>query len=416
MARILFLTLLFSPDGVSTAQLMTELALGLRELGNEVTVITATPHYNEDTEARGKQPLRRCFGGLLYRSEIEGLEVLHVPVRKKGSRILSRVIDHLCFHSLSTIAGLTVIGKQDLVFAPTPPLTIGLNAWMLGSMRRIPFVYNVQEIFPDVVKDLGLLRNKRVYRLLERIEKFTYDRAVTSVVISEWFQRNLLEKGVEPRKVRVIPNFVDTEFMRPQARQNSFSAAHDLSDKFVVLYAGNIGISQGFETIVETAERLADMENIRFLIVGDGARRAWLEGELERRGTGNITLLPYQARSLVPLIYASSDLCLVPLKRGIAGSTFPSKIYTIMAAGRPALASADEDSELAWLVRDAGCGFLVKPEDVEELAETIVEAYRNRERLQEMGMNGRAYVEENYSRQAVVSRYHELFSALLAEA
>lgn len=413
MARVLMLTLIFSPDGVSTAQIMTELALGLRDCGHDVTVITATPHYNVDAEMRSKQPLRKCYGGLLYRSEIEGLEVLHVPVRKKGSRILSRILDHLIFHTLSTVIGLLLSGKQDLIFAPTPPLTIGLNAWLLSLMKSAPFVYNVQEIFPEVAKDLNLLKNKRLYRFLEGVERFTYNRAVVTVVISEWFRRNLLEKGVEPGKVHVIPNFVDTDFIMPYERDNDFSRLHGLDGNFVVLFAGNIGLSQGFETIIASAEQLANKKDIQFLIVGDGARRAWIQEELSKRRTTNITLLPYQPRSLVPLIYATSDLCLVPLRKGIAGTTFPSKIYTVMAAGRPALASADKDSELAWLVENADCGFLVKPENSEEMVEAILEAFRNRERLKEMGANGRDYVENNYSLKAVISKYDELVRSIV---
>ena len=412
MARVLMLTLIFSPDGVSTAQIMTELALGLRDCGHDVTVITATPHYNMDAEMLSKQPLRKYYGGLLYRSEIEGLEVLHVPVRKKGSRILSRILDHLSFHTLSTVIGLLLAGKQDLIFAPTPPLTIGLNAWLLSLMKRAPFVYNVQEIFPEVAKDLNLLKNKRLYRFLEGVERFTYSRAVMTVVISEWFRRNLLEKGVEPEKVQVIPNFVDTDFIMPYERDNNFSRLHSLDGKFVVLFAGNIGLSQGFETIIAAAEQLAHIEDIQFLIVGDGARRTWLQEELSKRRTKNITILPYQPRSLVPLIYATSDLCLVPLRKGIAGTTFPSKIYTIMAAGRPALASADKDSELAWLVENAGCGFLVRPENSEEMVEAILEAFRDREHLRTMGANGRDYVEKNYSINAVVSKYDELIRSI----
>lgn len=410
MARVMFLTLLFSPDGNSTAQIMTELALGLKDKGHQVTVVTATPHYNLDEEQRRRQPLRKCYGGLLYKSEIDGLEVLHVPVRKKGSRILSRVLDHLGFHLLSTVFGLTIAGKQDVIFAPTPPLTIGLNAWLLGILKRVPFVYNVQEIFPDIVKDLDILQDGWLYRLLEKIEKFTYNRAVKTAVISEWFKRALIAKGVRPEKVVVIPNFVDTEFVTPLDKDNEFSRRHGINEKFVVMFAGNIGLSQGFETILEAARKLAHVPEILFLFVGDGARREWLEQQLKDKRLENVKLLPYQPRSSVPLIYASSDLCLVPLKKGIAGTTFPSKIYTIMAAGRPALVSADEDSELGWVVQEADCGFLIEPEDSGQMAQAIEKAYSDRSDLKAKGMSGRRYVEEHHSTKAVVGQYSDLFN------
>ena len=262
----------------------------------------------------------------------------------------------------------------DLVLAPSPPLTIGVGAWLIGLMRRAPFVYNVQEIYPDVAIRLGVLRNRSLIRLMYWLERFTYRRARRVVVISERFRRDLLAKGVPAEKLVVIPNFVDTDFIQPLPRHNRFSALHGLDDRFVVLYAGNLGLTQGWETVLQAAASLAVRPDVRFLLVGDGARRAWLENEVAARGLPNVTLLPYQPRSVVPEMYAASDVCLVPLKGGTARDTFPSKIYTIMAAGRPAIACADEDSELAWVVREARCGVAIPPDDAGALAAAVIGA------------------------------------------
>jgi colanic acid biosynthesis glycosyl transferase WcaI len=415
MAKVLLLTLVFAPDGVSTAVLMTELALELRALGHEITVLTTTPHYNVEPEARARQPLTRRWGGLLYTSDCQGIRVYHAAIPVKGERVGARLLDYLRFHAISTLAGLTVAGDYDLLLVPSPPLTIGLSAWLLGLLRRVPFLYNVQEIYPDVAVSLGLLHNPTAIRLLQGLERFIYRRAAAITVISEWFRRTLHTKGVPDEQLTVIPNFVDTHFMQPGPKANPFAHTHDLVDKFVVLYAGNIGLTQGLETILAAARRLVDLPDLRVVIVGDGTRRPWLEQELAREPLPNLLLLPYQPRSTVPAIYATADLCLVPLKRGTAQETFPSKIYTIMAAGRPVIASADADSELAWVVEHADCGQSVPPDDVGVLVTAIRTAYGQRERLAVQGQNGRAYVVAHHSRPAVAGRYHALIERLMGE-
>ncbi len=416
MAHVCFLTLVFAPDGVSTSILMSELALELQAQGHQVSVLTTTPHYNVDAEARGRQPLRRRWGGLLYESRYHGIPVYHAAIPQKGERVGARLLDYLRFHLISTLAGLFLLRRVDVLFVPSPPLTIGLSGWILRLFKRAPFVYNVQEIYPDVAVSLGLLKNRRAIRLLERLEAFIYRRASLITVISERFRQRLLAKGVPERKLAVIPNFVDTDFIRPGERQNGFSAAHDLDGRFVVLYAGNIGLTQGFETILAAAGRLEDRPDIHFLIVGDGTRRGWLEEQLAARRPQNVTLLPYQKRSLVPELYAASDLCLVPLKKGTAQETFPSKIYTIMAAARPVIASADPDSELEDVVRTAGCGWAVEPDNPTALAEAIASAAADRAAARARGQSGYRYVIETHSRPAVTAQYARLFHSLNGHA
>ncbi len=415
MAKVLLLTLVFAPDGVSTAVLMTELAQALQKQGHSVTVLTTTPHYNVEPEARARQPLRPFWGQWLQRSELDGMSVYHASIPVKGDRVGARLLDYLRFHLISTLAGLFAVGKFDVMLVPSPPLTIGLSAWILRRLRGVPFIYNVQEIYPDVAVSLGVLKNRQAIRVLEGLERFIYGQARHITVISEWFRRRLLEKGVPATKMSVIPNFVDTDFMQAGAKANDFALAHNLTDKFVVLYAGNIGLTQGFETILGAARQLQTLPTLYFVVVGDGTRRKWLAEQVAREGLPNVLLLPYQPRSRVPQIYATSDLCLVPLKQGTATETFPSKIYTIMAAGRPVVASADPNSELAWVVAHAGCGWAVPPDNVAALAEAIATAYHERSTLAARGQAGRAFVVAHHSRQAVTAHYDTLIRRLTGE-
>ena len=412
MAHILLLTLVFAPDSVSTSVLLSQLAQDLQALGHTVTVLTTTPHYNVEPEARQRQPLTRRWLGWLYTSEYSGMSIYHATIPIKGSRVGARLLDYLRFHFVSTLAGLIQAGKYDVILAPSPPLTIGVSAWLLACWHHVPFIYNVQEIYPDVAVSLGVLRNPRIIRAFEALERFIYRRAKIVTVISEHFRQRLHSKGVPDTKLRVIPNFVDTEFMQPGPRHNPFSLLHGLDSCFVVSYAGNIGLTQGFETILAAARQLIQQSQVRFLIVGDGTRRAWLEAQLAEGAYPNIILLSYQPWSTVPQIYASSDLCLVPLKRGTAQETFPSKIYTIMSAGRPVIAAVDADSELAWVVEHAKCGWAIAPDDPDALVTTIAQAVQEQQSLTEKGCRGREYVVAHHSRQAVARQYDALIRTL----
>ena len=387
---------------------MTELALELKKMGHDVTVFTSTPHYNKDSEARNSQPLRRRWGSILYQSNCQGIPVYHARIPNKGSRVRARLFDYIRFHAISTVAGLSLAGNYDVVLAPSPPLTIGFSAWILALARRASVIYNVQEIYPDIAVKLGVLRNRGVIWLMEALERFIYAHSRAIVVISKEFRRRLLAKNVPDKRIRVIPNFVDTDFICPGARQNSFAKAHGLEKKFVVLYAGNIGLSQNFENILSAARRLAYLSDLCLLIVGNGARRSWLEKQLEQQEISTVKLLPYQSRGLVPQIYASSDVCLVPLKGGTAQATFPSKIYTIMAAGRPVIVAADNDSELALIPKESGCGWSVPPDDDLALEKAIKHAYDQRANLEQKGQLGRKYVVAHPSRQAVARQYDAL--------
>lgn len=411
--KILLISLVFAPDGVSTASILTELAGQLHMLGHDLVVVTTTPHYNQDPDSLKNQPLHPLWGQLLLQSDIHGIHVFHVRVRPKGKRVLSRLFDYINFHVFGTLAGLRLGGKYDLVLAPSPPLTVGLSAMILAWFRRVPFIYNVQEIYPDIAVELGILKNRFVIRFFERLERFIYARAKVVVVISEHFRHRLLAKGVPAEKLAVIPNFADVNEVQPGARHNDFSRQQGLDNYFVLQYAGNIGLTQDFEAIVAAAMLLQNIPDIYFLIVGDGARREWLARQIKELRLKNMRWLPYQPRGVMPLLYAGSDICLVPLRRGMARDTFPSKIYTIMAAGRAALVSADPDSELAAVVGRTNCGVVVPPGDPAAMADAVRSLYSRRDELIEMGRRGRQFVEENHSPRAVANQYHTLIESLI---
>jgi colanic acid biosynthesis glycosyl transferase WcaI len=413
VAKILLHSLVFSPEANSTSYLMTDLARQLRALGHEVTVLTTTPHNNLEPGAIARQPLRRVWPGLLYRSELGDIPVWHVQLPLKGNRVLRRMLDYIRFHAVALTAGITRVGPYDVVLSPSPPLTIGIAGWMLARWRRTPAVYNVQEIYPDFAINQGLIRNRVFIRLLRQVERMVYASSSRVVTISEWFSRTIRERGVPEDKLLVIPNFVDTELYRPLPRHNAFSGQHGLDDDFVVLYAGNIGLSQDWESLLFAAAQHAELP-IRYVIVGDGARRQWLENEVRRRRLENVRLLGYQPRERMPEINASSDIHTIPMKRETTRDTFPSKIYSILASARPAVVSADPDSELEWVIQRAGSGRVVTPEDPQAYADAVLRAYVERDGLAAEGQRGRRFVEGEYSKEAVGRKYDRLIRELLS--
>ena len=392
---------------------MGELGVDLQARGHKVTVLTTTPHFNRDPEAELRQPIRDYWGPVLRRSCYHGIPVYHTFMPRKGKSIPLRLLGWTGFHLISMVAGMTTISRPDVIIAPSPPLTIGVFAWILGKFHGAPFIYNVQEIYPDIAVRLGALRNKRLIGLLERLEKFVYRKGEKIAVIAPRMRQRLLEKGVPSDKVEVVPNFVDIGDLSPLPKGNDFSRLHGVHEKFVVGYAGNMGPAQGLESFIDSAALLRDETGIHFMMMGDGILRESLKKRVENLGLKNFTFLPYQPYSTMPQIYAASDICLVPQTALTGCDAIPSKVYRIMACARPVLATTDPDSDLAHLIKDAGCGKTVPPEEASHLADVIYKAYRDQDRWKVMGRAGRAHVVEHYSRSAVTNRYHDLIQRVV---
>jgi colanic acid biosynthesis glycosyl transferase WcaI len=414
MARVLILSLVFRPDNVSTAQLMADLAGDLQARGHSVTVLTTVPHYNPDPEAADQQPLSPCWWGILQQSSYRGMEVFHAWMPRKGQNKLYRLLTWVSFHLISTLAGLWKVQRPDVILSPSPPLTIGLSAWVLAAYHHSRFIYNLQEMYPDVAINLGVVRNRSLIHWLYGLERFVYRKAAAVTAISERMRVHLIQKGVPEAKVLLIPNFVDVHDFRPLPKDNEFSRKYGLQSEFVVSYAGNMGKPQHLETLLHTAALLADRKHLRFVIMGDGSEREDLEQLARQLRLHNLTFLPYQPYSLMPLAYAAADASYVPQAIGTSNDGVPSKVYRIMASGRPVLACTDADSDLADLVLKAEAGAAVTTAAPAELAKTIEAALANESAWLRLGSNGRAYVLEHYDRMVVVGQYHELINKLAA--
>lgn len=414
MARVLVLSLVFAPDGVSTAQLLSELAIDLQRAGHRLSVVTTQPHYNRDTVAEAAQPLTRRWGGLLFRSDFQGIPVIHTAMGRKRGGMAARLGGWLRFHALALVASLLLVERPDVVLVPSPLLTAGVLGWFVARVRGAEFVYNVQELYPDVAVKIGQLRHPLAIRALLALERFVYRHATVITVIGEGMRRAVVAKGAPAERVQLIPNFVDVELLRPGPTDNAFRREHGLGRAFVVSYAGNMGLAQGLDVLLDAAKLVGDQPDILFLFVGDGVLRERLMARARTMGLDNTRFVPHQPFSRVPEIYASSNLCVVTMIGTMAAEAVPSKFLRIMACGRPVLALADVESDLAREVTAAGAGVVVSPSSAEAVAQAVL-AFRDApERCETAGRAGVAYVSLHYARPVVTGRYVSLLRDLTA--
>ncbi len=406
--KILVISLYYEPDRCqSNGPIVRSLCEDWAAAGHEVTVLTSFPHYNCPAvwpEYRGR---------LFQRDQVGPVRVLrsyiYVPETRSAP---GRILNYLSFNLTSTLAGL-FSGSHDIIFVMSPPLTIGLTGIMLGRLKGIASCYNVQDIWPEAAVRLGLLRGRRLIALFEWLERLIYRQSRRVFVISEDFRDNLVSKGVPSGKIAVLPNFVDVDFIRPLPRENDFARRHNLTGRFVALYAGNLGLSQGLEVIIDAADRLRDHPEILWVIAGQGACRDALMAEAERRRLTNLRFLPLQPEADVPWLYASCDVALIPLRRGIAGNSVPCKTYSIMAAGRPYIAGVDPGSSVWRLTSEAGCGSCVTPDDGQALAMAVAAAAQSPETVRDQGDRGRQYAVANFSRAAITGGYRRMLEEIV---
>lgn len=387
---------------------MSQLGEGLVARGHRVSVITAFPHYEK---FRVWDEYRRK---IVQRSTYRGMQVQRVWVYASGTkeRMFNRLLSYLSFNALAAIAGIASRAEYDVILCSNGSFFSGLAAALIGAVKRAPFVYNVQDLYPETPVHAGQLRNKVAIAVLEWLERRMYQAAEHVSVITPSFRTNVTGKGLAPEKVSVIPNFVDSTFIRPLPRENEFSERHGLSGKFVVSHAGNLGYVYDLEALLEAAALLKDEQDIVFLIVGDGVMRQRLIDLVGELRLDSVRFLPFQAREELPRLRAASDVQLALYKHGSARYSMPSKVYEIMASGRPVLASAEPGSDLRRLVVDTQCGVCVEPHDARQLAKAILALRANPRLRRRMGERGRRVVEVDFSPESVVNRYDNLLRSI----
>jgi colanic acid biosynthesis glycosyl transferase WcaI len=404
--RILVLVNHYPPDVNPSGKLMHQLTVGLRALGHTVDVLTTFPHYESfriEPEYRGRFSVRE---------PVVGGRVTRVWAFASGRKqdMLHRLANYLSFNLAASVAGTFTNRTYDVILANSGSFFTGMTGWLLGRLRRVPFIYNVQDIYPDVPVRAGQLRNKAAIAGLEHIERFMYQRAAHVTVISNEQRSVLLQKGVPETKLSVIPNFVDTEFVRPLPKDNPVSQRLGLHDKFVVAHAGNLGYAYDFNSLLQAAAWLQREAELLFLIVGSGVRQGELEEQIAQRQLTNVRMLPFQPEADLPQLRAAIDVQLSLYAKGAVQSSLPSKIYEIMASGRPAIVSAERATDLCKLVSSIGCGICIEPENASQLCDAIRTLQNDREKGRQQGERGREAAVRMFSKEAAVDTYARLLA------
>ncbi len=409
--RVCFFNRSYFPDLGATGQLLTELAEDLaHNYECSVSVVAGHPVVR----AHGPQ-LHRGRWRLVGRESHDGVEVFRAAgTTFKPRRFGGRATNYLTYFFSALRAGLQV-PHPDVVVSLTDPPIIGLAALLVARRSGARFVFLCQDIFPEVARLLEDFQSETVNRFLDRINRFLIRKADRVVALSEIMRGRLIrEKGADPQKVKVIYNWADCSKIVPGRKENMFSVAHDLAGSFVVMHSGNIGLSQGLETVVEAADRVKKYPDIQWVFIGDGGKRVALEDQVQALGLEYVQFLPYQPKEGLADSFATADVFIVSLKRGLAGYIVPSKLYGILAAGRPYVAAVEEESEVAAITKKFECGLLAEPGNAEDLAEKILSLYHDRSLAQRLGTNARQAAFE-FDRPVQIRAYYGLFQELVGE-
>ncbi len=400
--RIAFFGINYWPDETGIAPFTTGRCEYLAARGHEVTVFTGFPYYPAWRVPESYR--RRLFG----RESRRGVTILrswmYVPHRVSSSR---RILHEASFTASACVRALGQgRGKRpELLFVVSPPLALGLAAVALSSVWKIPYVLHVADLQPDAAVDLGMLRNGRLTRLLYAIERTAYRDAALITTLTGAMRERIVNKGIAPAKVVLSSDWARPSlFELPAAGGGAdFRRSLGIDSEFIAVHAGNMGVKQGLDVVLDAAERSREDLRLLYLLVGDGAVRERLEQRAKATALRNVRFLPLQPEDRFADMLAAADACLVTQQRSVADIVFPSKVITLMSAARPVVASLSPGSEVARVLRDAECGLVVAPEDPRSLLEALLTLRADRARCNALGANGRAYARKQWEKEGVLS-------------
>ncbi|MGI8422396.1 MAG: glycosyltransferase family 4 protein [Gaiellaceae bacterium] len=395
--RLLVFNQYYWPGLEATAHLLSELCAALAD-EYEITVVTG-----ELTHAPAGPG----------RTMHDGVEIVRVrSTAYDRSRLVLRGINYLTYLLASLRVGLRA-RRPDVVLCMTDPPIIADVALLVARRLRVPLVVVSQDVFPEIAVELKRLENPALVGVMRALIGFYLRRADRVVAIGETMRERLEAKGARAERIRVIPNWVDTTAIEPAPKDNSWAREQGLTGRFVVMHSGNIGHAQNLDALVRATTFLRDLDDLVVTLIGGGARHDDLVGLTELLEADKVRFLGYQPRETLSLSLSAADVHVVGLARGLSGYVVPSRLYGILAAGRPVIVAAEASSETAQVVEAEGCGIVVAPGRPELLAETIRAAHDGRYDLDEMGRRGREYVQREADRSVAVERYRRLLGELL---
>ncbi|MEZ4671524.1 MAG: glycosyltransferase family 4 protein [Anaerolineae bacterium] len=374
----------------------------LARMGHEVTVIATVPHY-----PTGRVDNKNGKKGWIQHSFEDGVNVVRIR-KPSGNRnnFVHRLFQYFVYQLGATIAGLRC--EYDAVLITNPALEVFIAFVFLVFLVVQALSFLVADVYPQVGIQLGIFRNRFVIGVVDAIERFCLHHSRLVWIFSDSFRMELKRMGVPDDKMVLVHSWVDTEFIRILPRTNSFSEAFQLNEKFVVLYAGNIGLSQDWESVLTAAHELSERDDILFVLVGDGSGKAALQTRVGEQNLRNLRFIEFQPHERIPEVLATADVSIATLQSGMAAGSIPSKIFSYLASGRPVIGILDEDSDACRLIHHSGGGVCVAPANSKLFAKYILDLKESQNRRDAMGRAGRSYVENNHSVTYVAKRVEEM--------
>jgi colanic acid biosynthesis glycosyl transferase WcaI len=403
--RLIVLCPHFEPDMAPTGVVMTRIVHELAARGHELHVVTSLPWYR-------KHQVETGWAGALWRIEKTtwgSISRVQPFAGQTKSNLVRRAVGFILFSYFVGLRALFAGGfwrRADGVLAMSPPLTLGLIGWHTKLFRGGKLVFNIQDVFPDAAVETGAISNQRVIAAASWLERVSYQRSNSVVLLSDDLANNVQRKLDQKfhKRIRVIPNFVDTQAIVPMSRLTNYRRELGVDESLVVMYAGNVGFSQSLELMIEAARVLP---NVVFVINGEGSARKSLEAKAH--ALSNVKFGDYQDASRLSEVLATGDLHVVPLRRGLGSVSVPSKTYSILAAGRPICAAIDLETEVPRILAAANAGVCVEPDNEAAFVSAIAAMISDRKSLEEMGASGRKWVEGHASPQSIAQRYEALY-------
>lgn len=397
--KVLILTQWYPPE---PAPLIQELAQTLQKRGHAITVLTGFPNY----------PAGKIYPGyhirIMQREVLNDISVVRVPLYPEHSLSgLRRIINYISFALASSILGFFVAPKHDIIFVYHPPLTIGLPALVLSRLWGVPFVYQIQDMWPETLRATGMVKNRGLLRWVGQFAQWIYREAHTILVISPGFRQNLIDKGVPESKIRVVSNWIDTDAFKAVIPTRGLAENLGFNERFNIMYAGNMGEAQGLETVLEAAALLSDIQTVQFVMIGDGTAMPRLKRLAEEKNLNNVLFLGRYPHQEMPNLYALADILLIHLKDDpLFRITVPSKTLAYLAAGKPIIAAAIGD--VADMINSAGAGIACPPGNPQALAESVRHLYHMpADQRRAMGENGRQAAAREYDRDMLIAKIEE---------
>ena len=411
MKKILIISEPFYPQIAAIGQLLTDLSEDLIKAGYQVRVVTGNPKYTCDKN--NKIPRREIYKG------IEIIRLYNTVFKKY--RMTGRVLNYLTFHFFVFFQAL-FHEKPDLVFVLSTPPFISLSGLILKVFKGSKVIYNVQDLFPDLAVELGELKNKLFIKFLKKLSKLIIRKVDKVIVVGEYMEKKtgeeLLKETSKNNHIITIHNWADGDkikVLRGDIEDNFLRKKWGLEGKFVVLYSGNIGYLHEFDTLISAADCIfkEGLTEIVFIFIGEGIKKNYIKEKVRQKRLSNVLLFPYQSYEILNYSLGIASVSLVTLEKGFEGMVVPSKIYGILASGKPVVAVVGGKSEIVEIIEKGQCGKIVKIGDYQALVKCIKSYYENPTKCSEDGLNGRRYFEKNYDRKIATRKYIEVIKEIL---